>query len=212
MTDHRAPLDPVSAAIADAGLVAILRAPTASAFAAIADVLVAAGVTALEITLTSQGALEAIAGLRRQLPETVRVGAGTVLTDDDAKAAVDAGASFLVSPVSLPLRPDVPFYPGTFSPTEVYAAHRSGAPLIKLFPAGGLGPGYLKDLRGPLPDVRILPTGGIGLDDIAKWLQAGAVAVGVGGPLVGDAATGGSLTALAARARHAVDAVNFARS
>ncbi|MEU4688263.1 bifunctional 4-hydroxy-2-oxoglutarate aldolase/2-dehydro-3-deoxy-phosphogluconate aldolase [Actinoplanes sp. NPDC023714] len=212
MTDQRAPLDPVSASIADAGLVAILRAPTAASFAAVADVLVAAGVTALEITLTSQGALEAIAGLCRQLPDTVRVGAGTVLTDDDAKAAVDAGASFLVSPASVPITAGVPFYPGTFSPTEVLTAHRAGAPLIKLFPAGGLGPGYLKDLRGPLPGVRILPTGGIGLDDIAKWLEAGAVAVGVGGPLIGDAATGGSLTALAARARHAVDAVKYARS
>jgi 2-dehydro-3-deoxyphosphogluconate aldolase/(4S)-4-hydroxy-2-oxoglutarate aldolase len=212
VTEQRAPLDPVSAAIADAGLVAILRAPTAASFAAVADVLVAAGVHALEITLTSHGALEAIAGLRRQLPETIRIGAGTVLTDDDAKAAVDAGASFLVSPASVAITTDVPFYPGTFSPTEVLAAHRAGAPLIKLFPAGGLGPGYLRDLRGPLPDVRIMPTGGIGLDDIAKWLEAGAVAVGVGGPLIGDAISGGSLTALAARARHAVDAVKYARS
>lgn len=212
MTDQRTPLDPVSAAITDGGLVAILRAPTADGFAAVADVLVAAGITALEITLTSRGALEAISGLRRQLPGTVLIGAGTVLTEDDAKASVDAGASFLVAPVSGLGPQPVPFYPGTFSPTEVYAAHRSGAPLIKLFPAGGLGPAYLKDLRGPLPDVRIMPTGGIGLEDISKWLVAGAVAVGVGGPLVGDAATGGSLTALAARARHAVDAVTFARS
>ncbi|MEU8240480.1 bifunctional 4-hydroxy-2-oxoglutarate aldolase/2-dehydro-3-deoxy-phosphogluconate aldolase [Actinoplanes missouriensis] len=206
------PLDPVSAAIADSGLVAILRAPSATMFAAVADVLVAAGVTALEITLTSEGALEAIAGLCRQLPDTVRIGAGTILTEDDAKAAVDAGAAFLVSPVSVPITAGVPLYPGTFSPTEIYAAHRAGAPLIKLFPAGGLGPAYLKDLRGPLPDVRVLPTGGIALDDIPQWLAAGAVAVGVGGPLIGDAASGGSLTALAARARHAVDAVRYARS
>ena len=213
MTDDRAPLDPVSAAIAESGLVAILRAPTAGSFAAIADVLVAAGITTLEVTLTSQGALEAIAGLRRQLPATVVVGAGTVLTADDAKAAVDAGAAFLVSPVGgTPGGQSVPFYPGAFTPTEVHAAHRAGAPLVKLFPAGGLGPGYLTDLHGPLPGVRILPTGGIGLDDIATWLAAGAVAVGVGGPLIGDAATGGSLTALAARARRAADAVASARS
>ncbi|GGM98347.1 2-dehydro-3-deoxyphosphogluconate aldolase/(4S)-4-hydroxy-2-oxoglutarate aldolase [Actinoplanes campanulatus] len=212
MTDQRAPLDPVSAAIVDSGLVAVLRAPTADGFAAVADVLVAAGITALEVTLTSQGALEAISGLCRQLPATVMVGAGTVLTDDDAKAAVDAGATFLVAPVSGLGPQSVPFYPGTFSPTEIHAAFQAGAPLIKLFPAGGLGPGYLKDVRGPLPGVRIMPTGGIGLDDIAKWLTAGAVAVGLGGPLIGDAATGGSLTALAARARHAVDAVAFARS
>ena len=212
MTDQRTPLDPVSAAVSASGVVAVLRAPTADGFSAVADVLVAAGVTALEVTLTSRGALEAISGLRRQLSGDVVVGAGTVLTDDDAKAAVDAGAAFLVSPVGGVGPQSVPLYPGAFTPTEIHVAHRAGAPLIKLFPAGGLGPGYLKDLRGPLPDVRIMPTGGIGLDDIAKWLTAGAVAVGVGGPLIGDAASGGSLTALAARARHAVDAVTFARS
>ncbi|MEV4278393.1 bifunctional 4-hydroxy-2-oxoglutarate aldolase/2-dehydro-3-deoxy-phosphogluconate aldolase [Actinoplanes xinjiangensis] len=211
MTDQLS-LDPVSAAIAESGLVAVLRAPTADALSAVADVLVAAGITALEVTLTTHGALEAISALRRQLPDTVVVGAGTVLTGEDAKAAIDAGAAFLVSPVGGLGPQPVPSYPGAFSPTEIYAAHRAGAPLIKLFPAGGLGPGYLKDLRGPLPDVKIMPTGGIGLDDIGAWLGAGAVAVGVGGPLIGDAATGGSLTALAARARRAVDAVAAARS
>ncbi|MEU4427357.1 bifunctional 4-hydroxy-2-oxoglutarate aldolase/2-dehydro-3-deoxy-phosphogluconate aldolase [Actinoplanes sp. NPDC024001] len=213
MTDLHAPLDPVSAAIVDSGLLAILRAPTSDGFAAVADVLVAAGITALEVTLTSQGAIEAIAGLRRQLPDSVVIGAGTVLTPDEAKAAVDAGATFLVSPVGGTFDGiQVPHYPGAFTPSEVYAAHLAGAPLVKLFPAGGLGPGYLKDLHGPLPGVRILPTGGVGLDDISKWIAAGAAAVGLGGPLVGDAATGGSLTALATRARHAADAVAFARS
>ena len=126
MTDLRTPLDPVSAAIVDSGIVAILRAPTSDGFAAVADVLVAAGINALEVTLTSQGALEAISGLRRQLPDSVLIGAGTVLTEDDAKAAVDAGACFLVAPVSGLGPQPVPFYPGTFSPTEVFAAHRSG--------------------------------------------------------------------------------------
>ncbi|WP_328460645.1 bifunctional 4-hydroxy-2-oxoglutarate aldolase/2-dehydro-3-deoxy-phosphogluconate aldolase [Actinoplanes sp. NBC_00393] len=212
MTDQHKPLDPVSAAIVESGLVAILRAPTADGFAPVAEVLVAAGITAMEVTLTSHGAIEAIAGLRRMLPDSVVVGAGTVLTADDAKAAVDAGATFLVSPIGGSFGVDVPHYPGAFTPSEVYAAHVAGAPLVKLFPAGGLGPGYLKDLHGPLPQVRIMPTGGVGLDDISKWISAGAVAVGLGGPLIGDAATGGSLTALATRARHAADAVAFARS
>ncbi|GIF09319.1 bifunctional 4-hydroxy-2-oxoglutarate aldolase/2-dehydro-3-deoxy-phosphogluconate aldolase [Actinoplanes siamensis] len=213
MTDHRAPLDPVSAAVVDSGIVAVLRAPTAGAFAAIADVLVSAGITALEVTLTSKGAIEAISGLRRQLPPGTVIGAGTVLTRQDASAAIDAGASFLVSPVlDTLIGQSVPCYPGAYTPTEVHSAHRSGAPLVKLFPAGGLKPAYLRDLRGPLPEVRILPTGGIDLDDIADWLAAGAAAVGLGGPLVGDAATGGSLTALAGRAKRAVDAVAYARS
>ncbi len=210
MTDS---LDPVSAAIVESGIVAILRAPSAGGFSAVADVLVAAGITAIEVTLTSAGALEAISGLRRRLPSGTVIGAGTILTADDAKAAVDAGASFLVSPVLDTLAGQtVPCYPGAYTPTEVYSAYRAGAPLVKLFPAGGLKPAYLKDLRGPLPQVRILPTGGIALDDIADWLDAGAAAVGLGGPLVGDAASGGSLTALSARAKRAVDAVTYARS
>ena len=205
----------VTAAVIRSGIVAILRAPTADGFAAVADVLIGAGITALEITLTSQGAIDAIAGLRRQLPASVAIGAGTVLTADDVKAAVDAGAAFLVSPVlDVPLvaSSPVPFYPGTSTPTEMFAAHRAGAPLVKLFPAAGLGPRFLRDVRAPLPQLNVMPTGGVKIEDIADWLLAGAKAVGVGGPLIGDAATGGNVKALAARARHAVSAVAFARS
>lgn len=215
MTDESAPLDAVTAAVVRSGVVAVLRAPTADGFAAVADVLVGAGITALEVTLTSQGALDALAGLRRQLPAEVAVGAGTVLTADEAKAAVDAGAEFLVSPVidpALVAASGVPFYPGTLTPTEIFAAHRAGAPLVKLFPATGLGTDFLKNVHGPLPAVRIMPTGGVRIEDVADWLLAGASAVGVGGPLIGDAASGGSLVALAARARQAVSAVAFARS
>ena len=207
--------DQVTAAVIRSGIVAILRAPTSDGFAAVADVLVGAGITALEVTLTSRGAVEAIAGLRRQLPGTVAVGAGTILTADDAKAAVDAGAAFLVSPVldkALVAGSPVPFYPGTSTPTEMYVAYQAGAPLVKLFPAGGLGPRFLRDVRGPLPQIDVMPTGGIKIEDIADWLLAGAKAVGVGSPLIGDAATGGSMKALAARAKHAVSAVAFARS
>jgi 2-dehydro-3-deoxyphosphogluconate aldolase / (4S)-4-hydroxy-2-oxoglutarate aldolase len=214
-TVTEAKLDDVSAAVIRSGIVAILRAPTADGFAAVADVLVEAGVTALEVTLTSRGAINAIAGLRRQLPTSVSVGAGTVLTADDVKAAVDAGAEFLLSPViDVPLitSSPVPFYPGTATPTEMFQAHQAGAPLVKVFPAANLGPGFLRNVRGPLPQINTLPTGGIKIEDIADWLLAGARAVGLGAPLIGDAATGGSLSALAARAKHAVSAVAFARS
>ena len=106
----------------------------------------------------------------------------------------------------------VPFYPGAFTPTEIYAAMTAGAAAVKVFPAGGLGPGYLRDIRGPLPGARIMPTGGIKIEDVADWLAAGAVAVGLGSPLIGDAASGGDLRKLAARARQAVSAVAIARS
>ena len=210
-----ADMDSVTAAIVRSGVVAVLRASTADGFAAVADVLVEAGITAIEVTLTSRGAIDALAGLRRQLPPVAVVGAGTVLTADQAKAAADAGAAFLVSPV---LDPElsgvagVPFYPGGLTPTEIFRAHAAGAPLVKLFPAGAVGPRYLKDLHGPLPDVRIMPTGGIDIADVATWLGNGAAAVGLGGPLIGDAAAGGSLAALAERARRAADAVAYARS
>jgi 2-dehydro-3-deoxyphosphogluconate aldolase/(4S)-4-hydroxy-2-oxoglutarate aldolase len=213
VTDEK--LDDVSASVQRSGIVAILRAPTSDGFAAVADVLIGAGITALEVTLTSHGAIEALAGLRRQLPDSVALGAGTVLTSHDVKAAVDAGAAFLVSPVldvTLVASSPVPFYPGTSTPTEMYEAHKAGAPLVKLFPAAGLGPRFLRDVRGPLPQINVMPTGGIKIEDIADWLFAGAKAVGVGSPLIGDAAAGGSMKALAARARHAVSAVAFARS
>jgi 2-dehydro-3-deoxyphosphogluconate aldolase / (4S)-4-hydroxy-2-oxoglutarate aldolase len=213
-------LDSVTAAVVRSGVVAVLRAPTADSFAAVADVLVESGVTAIEVTLTSRGAINALAGLRRQLPPSAVIGAGTVLTADDAKAAVDAGAAFLVSPLFDPLLFDpelggsfgVPFYPGGLTPTEIFAAHRSGAPLVKLFPAATVGPRYIKDLHAPLPDVRIMPTGGIDIADIATWLGNGASAVGLGSPLLGDSVTGGNLRTLAERARRAADAVAFARS
>lgn len=215
MSEFRSGDDAVTTAVIRSGVVAVLRAPTADGFAAVADVLVNAGITALEVTLTSQGAIDALAGLRRQLPDHAVLGAGTVLTADQAKASIDAGAAFLVSPVlDLELLDafGVPFYPGVLTPTEAFTAHRAGAGIVKLFPAATVGPRYIKDLHGPLPEVRIMPTGGIDIGDIASWLTAGAVAVGLGSPLLGDAAQGGSLAALADRARRAADAVAFARS
>ena len=209
--------DPATAAVLRSGIVAVLRASSADRFPAIAEVLVDEGVTAIEMTLTTAGALTALAALTRDLPAHVTVGAGTVLTADDALACVDAGARFLVAPALVPeasaaaARAGVPTYPGALTPTEVLAAHRGGAPIVKLFPGSAVGPRYVKDLHGPLPGVRIMPTGGIDLDDLGAWLGAGAVAVGLGGPLLGDAGEGGDLAALRDRARRAVAAVAAVR-
>lgn len=212
-----APLDPATAAVIASGVVAVLRAPTADRFAAVTEVLVEEGITAIEVTLTSTRALAALATLAGTVPDHVVVGAGTVLDADAARACVDAGARFLVAPCLVPdvgavgAAAGVPTYPGALTPTEVLTASRGGAPVVKLFPASAVRPTYLKDLSGPLPGVRIMPTGGIGLDDIGAWLAAGAVAVGLGGPLLGDAAAGGDLAALRERARRAVDAARAAR-
>ena len=197
-------------------IVAVLRAPSAEHFQAAADVLITEGVRALEVTFTTEGAVEALRSIVRSAPENIVVGAGSVMSVSQAREAVDAGAQFLVSPVTQPnvlavgRATGVPTYPGALTPTEVSAASEAGAPLVKLFPASAVGPGYIKDLHGPLPQVKIMPTGGIALTDIGTWLQAGALAVGMGGPLLGDALIGGSIDELADRAREAVAAVSAA--
>jgi 2-dehydro-3-deoxyphosphogluconate aldolase/(4S)-4-hydroxy-2-oxoglutarate aldolase len=133
---------------------------------------------------------------------------GTVLTADEVDRAVDAGARFVVSPSVVPevieaaQRHGIASYPGALTPTEIHTAWRAGATAVKLFPAGTLGPSYLTAVRAPLPDVPLVPTGGVDVEAVGAWLDAGAVAVGLGGPLIGDALKpGGDLDALAERAR-----------
>ncbi len=209
---------PVSAQLVDTGLVAILRDRTAGGFVAAADTLAGAGVTCLEFTLTTAGCLDALTATRGRLPATVALGAGTVTTPDQVRQAADAGAEFVVAPNVDPevnaaaRRCGIPCYPGGWTTSEVLTAWRAGASAVKLFPAATGGPAYLRHLRGPLPEVPLLPTGGIGIDDIGGYVRAGAFAVGLGGPLFGDAPIGDDLPALATRARRALQAVADARS
>jgi 2-dehydro-3-deoxyphosphogluconate aldolase/(4S)-4-hydroxy-2-oxoglutarate aldolase len=153
----------------------------------------AGGVRCIEVSLTTPGALTAIRALRDRLPDAL-LGAGTVCSPEDAAAAVHAGASYLVTPVTLPeLIPlahslDVPIAMGAFTPTEIHLAHRAGADLVKLFPASSLDPGYLRAVRAPFPGLRLVPTGGVGIDNARSWLAAGAVALGIGGGLTSAAA------------------------
>jgi 2-dehydro-3-deoxyphosphogluconate aldolase / (4S)-4-hydroxy-2-oxoglutarate aldolase len=207
------PRIPVGGQLAATRVVAILRAENADRAEAVADVLVEAGVRSLELTLTTRGALEVVERLAARLPDEVEVGAGTVLTAQEVDRSVDAGAVFVVSPtveeevIAAALRRGVASYPGAFTPTEIGGAWRAGASAVKLFPAGTLGPGYLKAVRAPLPDIPLVPTGGIDAAAVGDWLRAGALAVGMGGPLIGDALEpGGDLRALADRARAVVEA------
>lgn len=199
------------------GVVAVLRAHDASHFVPVALTLVEAGVSAIEVTLTARHALEALAALRGEVHRDVVVGAGTVLSERDAAAAMQAGADFLVAPslvpevVRLGLSASTPVYPGALTPSEFVAARQSGADLVKLFPASVMGTGYLRDLKGPLPDIDVMPTGGIRLEDVANWLSAGAVAVGLGGPLLGDSLEGGSVDALRRRIGTTLEQVLAAR-
>jgi 2-dehydro-3-deoxyphosphogluconate aldolase/(4S)-4-hydroxy-2-oxoglutarate aldolase len=200
--------------VAAVPVVAILRAAGAEGFLDVGRVLYEGGVRAIEVTLTSKGALEAFGRLREELPGDALLGVGTVRSVEDAELALAAGATYLVSPdfraevVAWAAERDLPVVPGALTPTEVAAAWAAGATAVKVFPVSALGgPAYIKAVRAPLPEVPLVPTGGVGIDDVGSYLAAGAVAVGIGSPLLGDAGMpGGDLGGLAERARRAVAA------
>lgn len=208
----------VVASIERAGVVAVIRLKDPRVLASVVDALVAGGVHVLEITMTVPGAVELIRQIGPTLPPEVLLGAGTVTDVATTNAVIDAGAAFVVSPV---LRPDViaachgrgvAALPGCFSPTEILTAWEAGADIVKVFPATALGPGYFKDLRGPMPDVKLMPTGGVSIDNAGDWIRAGAVAVGVGGALVDAAAiAAGNFPIVTASAKRIVANVQAAR-
>lgn len=171
-------------------LVAIMRRTDAGLAVATADALLQGGISTLEVTCDSPGALEMIRVIDRELGKRVYIGAGTVLDDSTARAALDAGARFLVSPhldadlVRSFAGQGVAWIPGALSPTEVLGAWRAGAVVVKLFPAGPVGPGFIRDVRGPLRDIPLLPTGGVTLANAAEFLGAGAWGLGMGSALV----------------------------
>ena len=195
-------------------LVAVLRAPTAERFVSASQVLWDAGITCFEYTLTSEGALDALLEASQVLPDAA-VGVGTVRTTEHVAAATEAGAAFAVSQIFLPelvaaaKEHQIPYVPGTLTPTEVLCAWNTGVPAVKVSPIGSVGGvTYLNELRGPMPDVSIMPTGGVTLEAAAAYLDAGAVAVGVSGALLEDALLGGDLVALKARAQQLVSSVS----
>ena len=204
----------------ESGVIAVVRAPEAARLRAVARALVAGGVGAVEITLTTPGAIAAIAELARDAELAgCLVGAGTVLDETAARAVIDAGARFVVSPTldHAVLRAcrerDVPCMPGAFTPTEILEAWRAGASLVKLFPAASLGPAFIRDVLAPLPFLRLVPSGGVTLENAGDWIRAGAAAVSVGGALLREALLGHeSAAALTARARLLVTQVRAARA
>jgi 2-dehydro-3-deoxyphosphogluconate aldolase/(4S)-4-hydroxy-2-oxoglutarate aldolase len=200
-------------------VVAILRAGDAGRFLEVGRVLYEGGVRAIEVTLTSRGALEAFGRLREELPADALLGVGTVRSAADAERALDVGATYLVAPdfrpemVAFAVERGIPVVPGALTPTEVAAAWAAGATAVKVFPVSAVGgPGYVKAIRAPLPEVPLVPTGGVGVDDVGAYLAAGAAAVGIGSPLLGDAGDpDGDLAGLADRARRAVAATRAGR-
>ena len=201
------------------GIVAVIRLQDPSRLRAVVDAIAAGGVRALEVTMTVPRAVEMIAEIAPTLPRGFLFGAGTVLDKATVNKVINAGAQFIVSPVfrkelimAAHVR-DVAAMPGCMTPTEILDAWDAGADIVKVFPATTFGPGYLKDLRAPLPQVKLMPTGGVTLENAGEWIRAGAVAVGVGSALLDSAAIAeGRYKVLEDNARRIVASVAAARA
>lgn len=204
--------------IAATGIVAVIRAPSGQHLADVAESLLAGGVDVMEVTFTVPQALDVLRRVAHRVGDRALLGAGTVLDAETARAALLEGAEFIVSPtvnldvIRLCRRYDKLVVPGAFTPTEVLTAWEAGADIVKVFPSDVTGPKYLKALAGPLPQIRLMPTGGVNLDTAGDFLRAGAFALGVGGALVDSRAIAdGDLAKVEQLARQFVEAVRQAR-
>ncbi len=205
--------------LVDPGVVAVIRADSSDQLLDCAKALADGGLRAMEVTMTTPNALAVVRDVVELMSDRVLMGVGTVLDPETARAAILAGARFVVTPVMRPeiiaccRRYSVPIICGAYTPTEALAAHDAGADFIKIFPADTLGPGYMKALKAPLPQLRLIPTGGVDLDTAADFIKAGCDAVAAGGSLVSkEILKSGDWETLTARARRFVDVVAEARS
>ena len=195
---------------------AILRAPGSARLRPVVRTLFEAGINTVELTMTTPGALDSLETVLEEAPAGAWVGMGTVLDAPAAREAIAAGAQFLVSVVTdeemvaAAVEAGVPVVPAATTSTEILRAWRLGASAVKVFPAATLGPDYFRHILAPLPQVRLVATGGVGPEEAAAFLSAGAVAVGMGGPLLGDALDGGDLDALRERCRRVLSSVDDA--
>jgi 2-dehydro-3-deoxyphosphogluconate aldolase/(4S)-4-hydroxy-2-oxoglutarate aldolase len=195
-------------------IVAVVRLDSAEALVNVASALKAGGISTIEFTMSAPGVLEMINQAASHFGRDVLLGAGTVLDPETARAAILAGAEFIVTPtfnpatIELCRRYGKPVVPGALTPTEIQTAWEAGADLVKVFPASVMGPGYLKAVLAPLPHLRLVPTGGVSADNAAEYIKAGATALGVGGKLVDKAIVArGDWAAITAEAARLVEAV-----
>ena len=205
--------------IIETGVVAVLRAPSGEMLSDVAEALLAGGVEAIEVTFTVPGAHRVLEQVADRLGDKILLGAGTVLDPETARTALLAGAEFIVAPtvnldvIRLCRRYDKAVMPGALTPTEVLTAWEAGADVVKVFPSDLLtGPKYLKALHGPLPQVRLMPTGGVNLNTAADFLRAGACALGIGGSLVeAKAVAAGDMARIESLARQYIEIVKETR-
>jgi 2-dehydro-3-deoxyphosphogluconate aldolase/(4S)-4-hydroxy-2-oxoglutarate aldolase len=176
--------------VLDSGIVAVVRTPESDQLVEVARALADGGVEVVEITMSVPNALDVLRQVRQALGDRLLLGAGTVLDAETARAVLLAGAEFIVAPtlnldvIRLCRRYDKLAIPGAFTPTEILTAWEAGADIVKVFPADVVGPAFFKALRGPLPQIRLMPTGGVDLSTAADFLKAGACCLGIGGQLV----------------------------
>ena len=220
MTAKTRPRSAVVSVLREVGIIPVIRAPSADAAVAVVEALVQAGLTVAEITMTVPNAIDAIASVARRFADQVLVGAGTVTDADTARRSVDAGAEFIVTPCLVPevidaaRRADIAVLPGALTPTEVLNAFRLGGDMVKVFPAQSVGgAAYLRALRGPFPEIPLVPTGGVTLENVREMFGAGAVAIGVGSELISrDALARRDYAAIGALASQFIAAVREARA
>jgi 2-dehydro-3-deoxyphosphogluconate aldolase/(4S)-4-hydroxy-2-oxoglutarate aldolase len=204
----------------EVGIIPVIRAPSADAAIAVVEALLQAGLGVAEITMTVPNAIEAIASVAKRFADKVLVGAGTVTDAQTARRAIDAGANFIVSPclarevVEAAHHAEIAVLPGALTPTEVFEAFRLGGDMVKVFPAQSVGgAAYLRALRGPFPDIPLVPTGGVTLENIGEMFKAGAAAVGVGTELISkDALARRDYAAIGALAAQFLAAARQART
>jgi 2-dehydro-3-deoxyphosphogluconate aldolase / (4S)-4-hydroxy-2-oxoglutarate aldolase len=205
--------------VREIGLVPVVRASSPDEARRAVDAIRAGGIPILEITLTVPGAIDVIRELARTADDDVLIGAGTVIDAETAQECIDAGAAFIVSPaldvptIELCRRQNVPVFPGAMTPTEILTAWKAGASAVKVFPAGAVGgAAYLKSVKAPLPQIELMPTGGVNLNNAADFIAAGAIALGIGADLVDVAALRrGEPHVITEKARQYVAAVRAAR-
>jgi 2-dehydro-3-deoxyphosphogluconate aldolase/(4S)-4-hydroxy-2-oxoglutarate aldolase len=195
-------------------VIAVIRMSDTEKLPRVVDAIRKGGVRAIEITMTTPGALEVIAGMSKSKPADSLIGAGTVLDPETAVRAIQAGAEFIVSPITnfemikVCRKYDIFVAPGAFTPTEIVAAWEAGADVVKVFPATSVGPKYFKDLRGPLPQIRLMPTGGVSIENAREFIENGACCVAIGTALLDKKAIeGGEWDILTQKARTLVDSL-----
>lgn len=203
-----------SSILRDTRVVAVLRAKHARDYAPVIEALQQGGVLSIELTLSTPGVFDELPRLQERFGEGLEIGVGTVTTANEAETALDLGAAYIVTPITEPdviaacTRRGVAVYPGGLTPTELHSGWKLGATAVKVFPASTVGAGYVSQLRGPFPDIQVIPSGGVDIEDVPGWIRAGALAVSLGGPLLGDAFKGGRLQDLTSRARRVRDLVD----